>query len=245
MLREEKRMGSAILESIRAELVQLADEKTKSNYDRFFKEKVVFYGVKSGLVISIAKKYYPKIKPLGKTGVFALCEELFKSNYSEEAFIACEWSYRMHNEYETDDFGLFERWLNNYVNDWAKCDTFCNHTIGSFIEIYPKYIENLKKWTRSDNRWLKRAAAVSLIIPAKRGKYLADIFEIADSLLTDKDDLVQKGYGWLLKDASIKHCDEVFDYVMKNKSQMPRTALRYAIERMPNDLKKQAMVKYQ
>jgi 3-methyladenine DNA glycosylase AlkD len=236
-------MENEILESIRAELVQLADEKTKSNYDRFFKEKVVYYGVKSGLVIGIAKKYYPRIKPSGKAGVFTLCEELLKSNYSEEAFIACEWSYRMHNEYETEDFTLFERWLNSYINDWAKCDTFCNHTIGSFIEKYPQYIENLKKWTRSDNRWLKRAAAVSLIIPAKRGKYLAEIFEIADSLLTDKDDLVQKGYGWLLKDASIKHRDEVFDYVMKNKSQMPRTALRYAIERMPDDLKKQAMAK--
>ena len=59
----------------------------------------------------------------------------------------------------------------------------------------------------------------------------------------EKDDLVQKGYGWLLKDASIKHQAEIFDYIMKNKGVMPRTALRYAIERMPPDLKKQAMVK--
>jgi len=70
-----------------------------------------------------------------------------------------------------------------------------------------------------------------------------DIFEIADSLLTDKDDLVQKGYGWLLKDAAIQHQKEVFEYVMKNRSIMPRTALRYAIERLPADLKKQAMEK--
>jgi 3-methyladenine DNA glycosylase AlkD len=84
---------------------------------------------------------------------------------------------------------------------------------------------------------------VTLIIPAKQGKFLKDIFEITDILLTDKEDLVQKGYGWLLKDASIRRQAEVFSYIMKNKSKMPRTALRYAIERMPADLKKQSMEK--
>ena len=105
------------------------------------------------------------------------------------------------------------------------------------------YLENLKQWAKSDSRWGKRASAVTLIIPAKQGKFLKDIFEIADILLMDKDDLVQKGYGWMLKDASKIHQEEIFNYVMKNKKVMPRTALRYAIERMPDDLKKQAMMK--
>jgi len=61
--------------------------------------------------------------------------------------------------------------------------------------------------------------------------------------LTDPDDLVQKGYGWLLKDAAIRHQDEIFEYVMKHKQAMPRTALRYAIERLPADMKSQAMAK--
>ena len=69
------------------------------------------------------------------------------------------------------------------------------------------------------------------------------MFEIADSLLQDTDDLVQKGYGWMLKEASKKHQKQVFDYILKNKYKMPRTALRYAIEKMPADLKKQAMKK--
>jgi 3-methyladenine DNA glycosylase AlkD len=53
--------------------------------------------------------------------------------------------------------------------------------------------------------------------------------------------LVQKGYGWMLKVASQSHQQEIFDFVMKNKSSMPRTALRYAIEKMPTDLKELAM----
>lgn len=236
-------MYSKVILEIRKNLTQAADEKTRSSYSRFFKETVLFYGVENAKVSKIAKKYFPEIKPLGKVAIFALCEELLKSDFCEEAFIACEWSYRIHDQYEECDFAIFERWVKNYINNWAKCDTLCNQTIGSFIDRFPSYIENLKQWTQSENCWVKRAAAVTLIIPAKKGKFLNDIFEIANSLLVDKDDLVQKGYGWLLKDAAITHRQEVFEYVMKNKKVMPRTALRYAIERLPADLRKKAMEK--
>ena len=101
----------------------------------------------------------------------------------------------------------------------------------------------MKVWGKSENRWLKRAAAVSLIVPAKKGCFMQGAFEICDLLLIDEDDIVQKGYGWLLKEESRKHQKEVFDYVVKNRKIMPRTALRYAIELMPKELKAQAMKK--
>jgi len=69
------------------------------------------------------------------------------------------------------------------------------------------------------------------------------VFVISSNLLKDKDDLVQKGYGWLLKEASNFHQNEVFEYVMKNKADMPRTALRYAIEKLPKDLRDAVMKK--
>jgi 3-methyladenine DNA glycosylase AlkD len=238
-------METKIISAIRGELKQSVDEKTQSSFSRYFKEEVSCYGVKTALVEKIGRKYFPEVKPLGKKEIFTLCEELFKSDYCEEAFIACEWSYRLKDQYEEADFAIFEKWIQNYINNWAKCDTFCNHTVGALVEKYPRFIENLKQWAKSDNRWFRRAAAVTLIIPAKKGKFLKDIFEIADILLRDKDDMVQKGYGWLLKDASITHQKEVFDYVMRNKAVMPRTALRYAIERMPENLRKQAMDKSQ
>jgi len=111
------------------------------------------------------------------------------------------------------------------------------------IEMYPELIAKLKEWALSDNRWVKRASSVSLIIPARRGKFQSDIFEIADILLKDVDDMVQKGYGWMLKAASQADQKAVFDFVMERRSVMPRTALRYAIEKMPADLKAQAMAK--
>jgi 3-methyladenine DNA glycosylase AlkD len=236
-------MSREVISAIRQDLLQAVDEKTKSDYQRYFKEKVIAYGVKSALVGKIAAQHFPEVKPLGKLAVFALCEELLESDYQEEAFIAFAWSYRFHTEYEVSDFAVFENWLIKYVNDWAKCDTLCNHSIGSLVDQYPQFVKNLKQWAHSDNRWLRRAAAVTLIIPAKQGKFLKDIFEISNILLKDPDDLVQKGYGWLLKDASIQHQKAVFDYVMGNRQGMPRTALRYAIERLPAELKRQAMQK--
>ncbi|MDF9408718.1 DNA alkylation repair protein [Pelotomaculum isophthalicicum JI] len=232
-----------VVSIIRKELEQNIDEKTKNNSQRFFKEEVKVYGVKSSIVGKIAKKHFDEIKHKDKEEIFSLCEQLLETGYCEDAFIAFDWSYRIHKNYMPDDIEMFERWIEKYVDNWAKCDTLCNHSIGSFIEQFPQYIKNLKSWARADNRWLKRASAVTLILPARKGDFLRDIFEISDSLLKDKDDLVQKGYGWMLKEASKVHQNEVFNYVMKNKKDMPRTALRYSIEKMPKDLKEQAMKK--
>ena len=100
-----------------------------------------------------------------------------------------------------------------------------------------------QKWAESENRWLRRAAAVSLIVPAKKGEFLEEAFRIADILFEDTGDLVQKGYGWLLNEESRKHRDEVFAYVQTKKQSMPRTALRYAIELMPQEMRREAMRK--
>lgn len=236
-------MEANIIERIREDLALNADEKTKSSSTRFFKEKITCYGVKSAFVGKIAKEHFNEIRNKDKKDIFALCEELFRSDYCEESFIASAWAYMLRNNYSEDDFFIFERWIEIYVNNWAKCDTLCNHTVGTFIETFPAYVENLKLWTASDNRWMRRASAVTLILPARKGNFLKDVFEISDRLLKDKDDLVQKGYGWMLKEASKAHQQEVFEYVMKNKKDMPRTALRYAIEKFPKDLRAKAMEK--
>lgn len=229
------------LAELRNDLALNASERDKIAGKRFFKEDVNLLGVKSSVLKDIAKEHYKKLEDKSKSNVFGSCEELFKSGILEESFVACQWSYSVYRQYEKDDFNIFEKWVSKYVTNWATCDTLCNHSVGTIIEMYPDLIERLKVWTGSDNRWVRRAAAVSLIIPARKGKFLADIFHIADVLLTDTDDMVRKGYGWMLKAASQAHQEDVFAYVIRNKSTMPRTALRYAIEKMPADLKAIAM----
>lgn len=232
-----------ILDQLRHELRLKSDEKTRESSKRFFKEPVECYGVASAGVGKIGDQFFKEIADESKESIFQYCEVLWQSGMIEESFVACNWSYKMHKKYEPSDFVFFERWIRNYVSNWASCDTLCNHTVGDFIMMYPEYITKLKEFTKSENRWVKRAAAVTLIIPARKGLFLKDIFEIAGIMLTDKDDMVQKGYGWLLKSASQAHLQEVFDFVMKHKSVMPRTALRYAIEKMPAEMKKEAMAK--
>lgn len=236
-------MNREIIQKIRGRLIGNVDEKTRDGAQHYFKEAVKVYGVKTNIVSLIARQYYTEINTLSKKDIYNLCEELLKSDYSEEAYIACEWSYNLRNEFEPGDIDIFKNWLYKYINTWAKCDTLCNHTIGAFIEKYPEYIARLKQWAKSNNMWLRRAAAVTLIIPAKKGKFLKDIFDISDLLLMDKEDLVQKGYGWLLKETSRHNQTDIFNYVIRNKAIMPRTALRYAIEKMPDNLRHEAMAK--
>jgi len=232
-----------ILTSLRNELSTIADEKTRKQGEKFFKEEVSMYGIKSAQVTAISKKYYQKIKNLEKNEIFTLCEELWKSGIMEECMIACQWSEKQSKYFVEEDIELFERWISKYVSNWATCDTLCNHTVGSIVTMYPKLTQYMKQWSKSPNRWMRRASAVTFIIPARKGLFLDDIFEIAQTLLTDTDDLVQKGYGWMLKAASQAYQQEVFEFIMKNKKEMPRTALRYAIEKMPEDLRKKAMAK--
>ncbi|MDP1745176.1 MAG: DNA alkylation repair protein [Bacteroidota bacterium] len=232
-----------IVDEIRVELKKNIDKKTQATSQHFFKEKIKCYGVKMPVVSKISKEFFKRIKSETKSEIVDLCESLWQSGYIEEAFIACNWSYYIRKEYKPGDFKIFRKWINEHVNNWATCDTLCNHTVGQFIEMYPEYLVKLKDFAKSDNRWMRRASAVTLIIPARKGKFLKDILEIADILLLDKDDLVQKGYGWMLKAASQAHQQEIFEYVVRNKANMPRTALRYAIEKMPEDLKKIAMKK--
>jgi len=157
------------IQKIRESLKENIDNKTQKSFQRFFKEEVKYYGVKVATVRKIANKFWKEIKTLEKLNIFNLCELLFFSDYCEEAFIVAFWLPKITDEFEPDDWIVFKNWIEKYVNNWAKCDGFCNHTMGSFLVKYPAFIEELKEWTQSKNRWLRRAAAVSLIVPAKKG----------------------------------------------------------------------------
>ncbi len=231
-----------MLKQIQKDLEKNIDTKYRNNLHRAFGHKITAHGVRVPIVRKIADKYFKVIKELNKREFYKKCEELLKTKSIEETFIVFQWTYKRKNQITKQDFKIFEKWINKYVDNWAKCDDFCTHTIGYFILKYPKYTNKLKKWAKHKNMWMRRASAVSLILPVRKDKkFLKPIFEISDILLQDKEDLVQKGYGWALKVGSDQDQKQVFEYVMKYKHKMPRTALRYAIEKMPKHLKKKAM----
>lgn len=232
-----------ILSALKQELKGLASHEGQAAARKFHKEEIKTYGIKMPVVRALAKQYFRDIKDRGKDEIFKMCDTLFSSGFVEDAHIACEWTFLLRRSFEKNDLKQFRYWIEHYINNWATCDNFCNNTVGAFLMMHPEYVTQLKKWAATKNRWLQRAAAVSLILPARDGLFLEESFDIADLLLTNEDDLVQKGYGWLLKVASKPYEKKVFDYVNKRKEEMPRTALRYAIEHFDEEKKKKLMGK--
>jgi len=231
-----------ILQDIRKELKGNIDLKYKKGATNYFREKIKIYGVRVPVARKISAKYFKEVKEFKKNKIFSICETMLKTGYGEESTIAFDWTFRLRNQYEKRDFKIFESWLKKYVSDWGKCDNFSTHAFGYFIHNFPEFLPKVKLWTKSKNRWLRRASAVILIYPIRRSeKFLSHVFKTADILLLDSDDMVQKGYGWMLKEASNIYPKKVFNYVMKNKGKMSRIALRYAIEKYPKKLRKKAM----
>jgi 3-methyladenine DNA glycosylase AlkD len=234
-------MPKNILKQINSELKKNIDPIYKAGSIKFFKEKINPIGVRTPIVRRIAKQYYPK--DIHKTDLFLLCETLLKNKTMEETIIAFQWVRKKEKEFEKKDFILFSTWIKKYVTNWAFCDDFCTHAFGSLIYRQKELLPKIFAWTTSKNRWQRRAAAVTLIylIKKKDKNILTHVYATADALLTDPDDLVQKGYGWMLKEASNIWPANIFHFVMKRKDTMPRTALRYAIEKYPKEMKQEAM----
>lgn len=235
-------MKKIIQETIKA-LKKEAEPDYKKAQEWFFKEGIKLYGVRVGKVRKVAAQMYKEIEPKDKDHIFKLCDELFKHDKQETFITAIVWLEKMKSQWEPKDFATFERWLKKHVSNWAQCDAMSGFIVSPFLREYPKLVPKIRSWRKSTNRWVRRAAAVSLIRQASHGEKLPEIFATAKTLLKDKDDMVQKGYGWMLKAASDKEQKKIFDFVMKHKADMPRTALRYAIEKMPKKLKAQAMAK--
>ena len=105
-----KHMEDIILK-IRSELQLSADEKTKLNSQRFFKETIKAYGIKTAIVDGIAKENFKLMKEQSKAEIFNLCDILWQSSYIEESFIACNWTYAMRKQFEPNDFDRFSRWM--------------------------------------------------------------------------------------------------------------------------------------
>jgi 3-methyladenine DNA glycosylase AlkD len=235
-----------IIQEIRDRLDELSDSEERRkriHWEKQYQETPKLHGVPTPVVRKLSLEFFQKIKKKPKHQILELCNLLLESGYSEQRTIAFDWAFRLRKHYEKSDFQLLSTWLMKHVRGWGACDDLCTHALGAFIYQYPEFIQKTREWTRSKNRWVRRASAVSLIYSVRRKEHLEEILETADALLTDQDIMVQKGYGWMLKEASNHYPTEVFDYVVKNRREMPRTALRYAIEKLSLEHKTEAMKK--
>jgi 3-methyladenine DNA glycosylase AlkD len=174
--------------------------------------------------------------------VFAISGELLEERSWPLKVIAFDFAYRIRKQYDENTFSLFESWLVQYVRGWGDCDDFCTHAFGELIVQNTELAKKTMVWTERDEFWMRRAAAVVLIPSINRGKYKeTDPIAVSDRLLLDGEDLVRKGYGWMLKVLSVKEPQLVYDYLIKNKETMPRVSFRYALEKMDKERKLELM----
>ncbi|UCG45461.1 MAG: DNA alkylation repair protein [Candidatus Bathyarchaeota archaeon] len=237
-------MESAIVEEIRSALQTNANPVEKRKrilWAKHYQEQPKLYGIPTPTVRRISSIFFQNIRYRPKTDIFQLCNDLLESGYSEERTIAFDWAFRLRRWYTLSDFLLLKAWLTMHVHSWGACDDLCTHALGAIIYQIPTLVQEAEKWTKSSSRWVRRASAVCLIYSVRRKKYLEAVLRTADALLADSDIMVQKGYGWMLKEASNHYPKRIFNYVLENTNEMPRTALRYAIEKLPPELRRKAM----
>lgn len=217
------------------------------NYKRKTHLKLVrykdFYGVRTSINRDISLKYFQLIKECDREKVLRLCKKLLESGIHEKKTIAFDWAFRLKDKYIENDYYLFESWLYKYINNYGLCDDLCKHALGEIIYQYPSFMSKFYQWIKEDNFWIRRGALVTLIYLVKKIDVLDISFDICKKLLDDREDLVHKGFGWLLKELSENYEDNVFNFLNEYKERIPRIALRYAIEKMPEEKKQKVLSK--
>jgi len=96
-------------------------------------------------------------------------------------------------------------------------------------------------WTGSDNMWVRRGAAVAFVPLVRKKKHLATAYRIATRLLGDSEDLMHKAVGWLLREAGKSDMARLEKYLLAKGPKIPRTTVRYAIERFPKEKRKRLL----
>ncbi|MBL8174403.1 MAG: DNA alkylation repair protein [Bryobacterales bacterium] len=199
---------------------------------RFFKEEVDPYGVSAPQIRELAREIYREAKAWPAAHRNKLCTALWRNGKLESGAFVAYFYARFAKQCGHCEFKLFETWIDKYVSNWAHTDSVCTLLTEASIRNEPALALQLPAWTASKNRWKRRAAAVSLVKAGRRGEHLETILHVAGLMIEDKDEMVQKGVGWLLKETHQTHPSAVVEFLHTQKARAPRLLLRYAAEKM-------------
>ena len=222
------------LENLRKEIGKLKNPAKAKILARFFKtgkgeygEGDKFLGIVVPLQRSLVKKYWKEME-------IAEVLKLLPSSYHEErlsALLLLVKKFEVGGERERKI--IFEQYLNNtkYINNWDLVDLTASNIVGAYLQDKDRKI--LYQLARSKNLWEKRIAILATFQFIKN-KDAKDALKISEILLQDKNDLLHKAVGWMLREVG-KRCGEEEEekFLQKYCKTMPRTMLRYAIEKFP------------
>jgi 3-methyladenine DNA glycosylase AlkD len=163
-----------------------------------------------------------------------LADALMADPYLEAKSVGIEIVARYRRTFVPALLPKWKRWLaKNQSANWATTDAICGSLIGPLIVGHPSLAPRVGGWSRDRNLWVRRAAAVSLIPSLRRGAGLDVAYDVAKRLAPDREDLIQKAVGWMLREAGKADPARLVRYLRRNGRATPRTTIRYAIERMP------------
>lgn len=228
-----------MLARIEAELQRLGSPAGVQSVLRYFKEPVDPYGIPAPQIRQLARGVYLEVKHWPVSARNKLCTALMRNGKLESGSLAACLYARFARQCSRCEFKLFESWIDRYVHNWAHTDAIGTTLIEACIRNEPPLVEQLPAWAQSKNRWKRRAAAVSLAKAARRGEHTGVIFAVAGRLMEDRDEMVQKGVGWLLKETYPPKPAETVAFLHPWKDRSARLLLRYAAEKMtPQDRKR-------
>lgn len=197
---------------------------------RFFKHEIKSRGWYTHALRQVARRFRREI--LAEQDVACLVEvadRLFAGAVLEEKNFAVMLLEGGTEQLGPRGFKLLEGWLDR-VSCWADHDGLVHYLIGPMVASDDFYLKRLPGWARKKSRWHQRAAAVSLIHSTRRHKNFDHIQRITELLATSRDDMVQKGLGWLLREAVKANPRQAVPYLRSIRERLPRLVLRTACE---------------
>jgi 3-methyladenine DNA glycosylase AlkD len=225
----------AIARQAMSRLKAQADPERARQVQRYFKETVRSFGVPSPAVRDLAKELYGSIKKDWQFGqAIELCDLLFPRPELEAKGVAALILARYKKEFGPGMAARVKKWLaSDYLANWASVDIFCPEIMGALLVAYPELSKEIRGWTAHPNRWVKRASIVSFLKLTKKEGFLDAIYGQAVRLFPVNDDLIHKANGWVLREAGKRDMPRLEKFLLKHGPAIPRTTLRYAIERFP------------
>ena len=208
---------------------------------RFFTEPILCYGWKTAALRRFARRSQREI--LAQAGLPLLLEvadRLFSGRVTEEKNLAVLLLETRTRDFGDAEFRRFEGWLPRITN-WSEHDALVHCLIGPLIAQDRRRVARAFLWTRSRDRWHRRAAAVSLIRATRRRLYFRDVLRLSGQLLSDEDPMVRRGLGWLLRETAKADPARTVPYLMRIRSRAPRLVLRTACETLPAGVRRRIL----
>lgn len=133
------------------------------------------------------------------------------------------------------------RWLEESCGNWGLVDNLAPTVLSPLLRQHRHLVPEVKRWTSSENQWVRRGAAVGFVSLVDDDELRDAAYEVATELLDDKEDLIHKAVGWLLREAGKVDRDRLEAYLLEKGPRLPRTTLRYAIEKFPKEDRKRLL----